>query len=332
MGILQHNLCTPWARQSRSCLARQPSVGPVVGEYHIKDSKQQRLMLRQLVESPVLTQLTCMIAEFPALRCAADQVTTQQPTLNATPASGLAQQWTARTLVFGQPRPTTVGLGRCAPTCRGRAVYGLLTRRSLHLYRPPRGLRSAPTAAERVCRGGRFPLPRPLCPPAGWAKVQSTTADASPPRLVATPAAGSELRTVIPRRRRRLAAALAAAAQAAGSGTSAPNSSSDEEDADAAAPATDAAAAAAVTGPLPCSTLPQPRRQRMLRPPPPLPGPCRVLLLRRPRRDAIETERRRDQGLYLKCLPSGPINDCPCPLHLANARDPAASRCFPYSS
>ena len=41
-----------------------------VGEYHIKDGKQQGLMLRQLVE---VTQLTRKIAELPALRCAANR-------------------------------------------------------------------------------------------------------------------------------------------------------------------------------------------------------------------------------------------------------------------
>ena len=36
-------------------------------------------------------------------------------------------------------------------------------------------------------------------------------------------------------------------------------------------------------------------------------------------RDAIEMERRRTQGLCLKCLPGGPINACPCPLHRGHA-------------
>ena len=49
-------------------------------------------------------------------------------------------------------------------------------------------------------------------------------------------------------------------------------------------------------------------------------------------RDAVETERRRAQGLCLKCLPGGPINAFPCPLHPANARNSAAPRCLPYSS
>ncbi len=43
------------------------------GEYSIHDGKQQGLFLRQLVEGPVLTQLTRKIAELPELRRAAEQ-------------------------------------------------------------------------------------------------------------------------------------------------------------------------------------------------------------------------------------------------------------------
>ena len=210
----------------------------------------------------------------------------------------------------------------CEPAAAGRfwAVYGLLTpsERSTYTGRP----------------GVRAQLQRPLSESAeaaasryqalfvdllAWAKVQSTTADAAPPRLVATPAAGSEWRTVTPRRRRRAAAALAAAARAAGSGSSAPNSSSDDEDAAAAPQAPDAAAAAAVAAASPRG----PGAGR---------APAVFYYTGDRARDAVETERRRAQGLCFKCLPGGPINACPCPLHPANARDSAAPRCFPYSS
>ena len=40
-------------------------------------------------------------------------------------------------------------------------------------------------------------------------------------------------------------------------------------------------------------------------------------------RGAIGTERRRTQPLCLECLPGGPIDACPRPLHPANARDSA---------
>ena len=43
-------------------------LSALVGKYHIKDSKQQGLVLRQLVKGPVFTQLTRKIAELPALR------------------------------------------------------------------------------------------------------------------------------------------------------------------------------------------------------------------------------------------------------------------------
>ena len=43
------------------------------GEYSIHDGKQQGLLLRQLVEGPVLNQLTCKIEELPDLRRAAEQ-------------------------------------------------------------------------------------------------------------------------------------------------------------------------------------------------------------------------------------------------------------------
>ncbi len=46
-------------------------------------------------------------------------------------------------------------------------------------------------------------------------------------------------------------------------------------------------------------------------------------------RDAVETERRRSQGLCFKCLPGGTIHACPCPLHPDNARESAAPQCFP---
>ena len=48
-------------------------LSALVGKYHIKDCKQQGLMLHQFVECPVLTQLTRKIAELPspdlAMRC-----------------------------------------------------------------------------------------------------------------------------------------------------------------------------------------------------------------------------------------------------------------------
>ena len=49
-----HHLCPPWARQYLGpVLARLPPT--FVGKNHIKDGKQQGLMLLQLVEGPVLT-------------------------------------------------------------------------------------------------------------------------------------------------------------------------------------------------------------------------------------------------------------------------------------
>ena len=87
-------------------------------------------------------------------------------------------------------------------------------------------------------------------------------------------------------------------------------------------------------------TLPQLRRPQTRRQSPPWPqapwtsgrAPAVFYYIGARARDAIVTERRRAQGLCLKCLPGGLINACPCPLHPANARDSAAPRCFPYSS
>ena len=129
-------------------------------------------------------------------------------------------------------------------------------------------------------------------------RLQSTTVDAAPTRLGATPAAGSECPTLTTRRRWRAAAAFAAAAQAAGSSTPAPNSSSDEED--------------AAADPSPDSDV--------------------FYYCYNRAREAVETEWRSAQGFCLKCLPGGPNNFCPCLLHPANVRDSAAPTRFLYSS
>ena len=260
-----------WAYNGTTCARLGPGkisilfwldnlLSALVGEYHITDGRQQGLLLRQLVEGPVLTQLTRKIAELPALRCAADRGEATFADYAAAliacadPDDALACHYAATHPKRHPGERLSAAVDRadlafraaaahhCEPAAAGRfwAVYGLLTpsERSTYTGRP----------------GVRAQLQRPLSESAeaaasryqalfvdllAWAKVQSTTADAAPPRLVATPAAGSEWRTVTPRRRRRAAAALEAAApsRAAGSGTSAPNSSSDEEDAAAAPPA-----------------------------------------------------------------------------------------------
>ena len=121
------------------------------------------------------------------------------------------------------------------------------------------------------------------------------------------PAASTGWRPATPRQCRRPGAATAAAARAASEG---PSSSEDEVVA-AAGPAALAAAAAAAS----------PRGPR---------PPATFYYTGDRARDAVETERRRSQGLCFKCLPGGTIHACPCPLHPANARESAVPRCFPY--
>ena len=298
------------------------------GEYNIKDGKQQGLFLRQLVEGPVLNQLTRKIEELPDLRRAADQGEATFDDYAAAliacsdPDDALACHYAA-THPRRQPNEKlsdavdradlafrAAAAHHCEPAAAGRfwAVYGLLTppERSTYTGRPwvriqlQRPLReTAEVAATRY--------QSLLADLLSWAKVQSTTAAAPPPRAADAPAAPTEWRAVTPRRRRRAGAATAAAARAASEG---PSSSDDE----ASAVATPAAAAAAAASP---------RGQR--------PSPVYYYTGDRAR-DAAETERRRGLGLCLKCLPGGTINACPCTLHPANVRESAAPRCFPYGA
>ena len=62
--------------RSRSCFGSTTSRGP--SSANIKDGKQG-LLLRQLVEGPVRSQLTLHIAGLTALRCAAERGETRDP-------------------------------------------------------------------------------------------------------------------------------------------------------------------------------------------------------------------------------------------------------------
>ena len=114
-----------------------------------------------------------------------------------------------------------------------------------------------------------------------------------------------------PRRPRCGSTAAAAAALTEVDGSSMPPSSSEDEPAD---PVPQASAAA---------TAMSPRAPRLL--------PVYHYTSDR-ERDTVETELRRTSSLCLKCLPSGRIHPCPCPLHPSNPRDSSAPRCFPYSA
>ncbi len=48
--------------------------------------------------------------------------------------------------------------------------------------------------------------------------------------------------------------------------------------------------------------------------------------------DAAETGRRRASGLCLQCLPSGPINAWPCPVHANRGQRTNAPQHIPYAS
>ena len=121
-----HHLCPPWARQDlgpQGLFWLDNLLPTLVGKYHIKDGKQQGLMLLQLVEGPVLTHwpthqqdsrtplaLRCYVLptwarplsptmpqrSSPALtKTTLWPVTSRQPTRSATQSSSLAQLWTS---------------------------------------------------------------------------------------------------------------------------------------------------------------------------------------------------------------------------------------------
>ena len=300
------------------------------GEYSIHDGRQQGLFLRQLVEGPILNQLTRKIEELPELRRAADQgeatfdeyaaaliacsdpddalachYAASHPRRN--PGEKLSDAVSRADLAF-----RAAAAHHCEPAAAGRfwAVYGLLTptERSTYTGRPGiRGQLQRPLRETLEAAATRYKAL--LADLLSWAKVQSTLAATPAPRPAPDSAAAPEWRPATPRRRRRAGAATAAAARAA----SVDPSSSEDEAAAAVGPAPPATAAAAAS----------PRGPR---------GPATFYYTGDRTRDAVETERRRSQGLCFKCLPGGTIHACPCPLHPANARESAAPRCFPYGA
>jgi len=300
------------------------------GEYSIHDGRQQGLFLRQLVEGPILNQLTRKIEELPELRRAADQgeatfdeyaaaliacsdpddalachYAASHPRRN--PGEKLSDAVSRADLAF-----RAAAAHHCEPAAAGRfwAVYGLLTptERSTYTGRPGiRGQLQRPLRETLEAAATRYKAL--LADLLSWAKVQSTLAATPAPRPAPDSAAAPEWRTATPRRRRRAGAATAAAARAA----SVDPSSSEDEAAAAVGQAPPATAAAAAS----------PRGPR---------GPVTFYYTGDRTRDAVETERRRSQGLCFKCLPGGTIHACPCPLHPANARESAAPRCFPYGA
>ena len=244
------------------------------GEYSIHDGKQQGLFLRQLVEGPVLNQLTCKIEELPDLRRAAEQGEATFDDYAAAliacsdPDDALACHYAATHPRRHPSEKLSDAVARadlafraaaahhCEPAAAGRfwAVYGLLTpqERSTYTGRPGvRGQLQRPLRETAEAAATRYKTL--LADLLSWAKVQSTTAAAPPPRAAIDPAASTEWSPATPRRHRRPGTATAAAARAASEG---PSSSEDEAVA-AAGPAALAAAASAASprGPRPPATF-----------------------------------------------------------------------------
>ena len=216
----------------------------------------------------------------------------------------------------------------CQPAAAGRfwAVFGLLTPAEQSSYTGRPGvlarLRRPLHESEEAATTRAGDLVADLVT---WAKAQYTAApagqqqrasrqEANAPSPRADGSATPRRRSATPRGHRP-AAARAAAAAAPVAGPADPlaagsQSRSDEEDN--AFPANAAAAAAA----------PSPRT----------PSPRVFWYTGLQEDDAAETARRRARGLCLQCLPSGPINAWPCPVHSHRGQRTTAPRCIPYAS
>ena len=128
------------------------------------------LMLLKLVEGPVLTQLTCKIAELQALRCVADrgEATFADNAValsiaGADPDDALPCHYAVHHPKRHPGQRFSTAVDRADPAFWAAAAHHFEPPRSwpllgrllapdaggaLRLYLPPRGPRSAPTAAE----------------------------------------------------------------------------------------------------------------------------------------------------------------------------------------
>ena len=209
------------------------------GEYGIHDGQQQGLYLRQLVEGPVLTQLTRKIAELPELRRAAEQGAATFDDYAAAliacsdPDDALACHYAASHPSRHSGEKLSDAVARadlafraaaahhCQPAAAGCfwAVYGLLTppERSTYTGRPGvRGQLQRPLHETKAAADLRYQAL--LDDLLAWAKVQSTTSAANPPRAAEPSSTSTAARADTPRRRRRGSIATAAAARAGGEG------------------------------------------------------------------------------------------------------------------
>ena len=308
------------------------------GELGIHDTRIQGQHLRRLLEGPILDQLLRKIEELPDLRAAtaagtatfadyataliacADPDDTLAVHRAATHPARRAGEKLSDAVARAELAFRSASAHGCHPGEAGRfwAVFGLLTAAERSTFTGRFGVRSRMQRplreSEEAAAARHAALLSDLL---AWAKVQSTTSTPATPRPGPPRAAAAANPTSLggggrstPRRLRRGSAASAAAA-AATDDPAAPDSGSEDAAEDPPQAATAAPAAAQAS----------PRSPRTLT----------VFHYTGDRaRDAIETARRRASGECLKCLPTGRIHTCPCPLHPLHHHDSSAPRCFPY--
>jgi hypothetical protein len=310
----------------------------------IQDPVLQGQFMRQMICGPLHFRLLQQIQELPDVRAAVNAgsatfehyaaaiIATTDPSaiLQSHYEASRPKRRSGERLVDAVLRTElafrTAAAHGCQPAAAGRfwAVFGLLTPTEQSSYTGRPGVLARlrrPLHESEAAASTRFgDLVTDLVT---WAKAQYTTAPAGQqqrtPRHEAalTPqAAGSaphHRRSATPRGRRPAAAhAAAAVAPVAGPADPlAPSSSSDEEDNGFPA---HAAAAGGATSPR---------------------TPTRVYWYKGNKEDdAVETARRRANGLCLQCHPSGPINAWPCPVHANRGQRPGPNvlRCITYPS
>ena len=309
----------------------------------VQDPVLQGQFMRHLIVGPLHARLLQQIQELPDIRAAVNAgsatfehyaaaiIATTDPSavLQSHHEASRPKRRSGERLVDAVLRAElafrTAAAHGCQPAAAGRfwAVFGLLTPTEQSSYTGRPGvlarLRRPLHESEEAATTRFSDLVADLV---NWAKAQYTTAPAGQQQRPARPEAAAlppqangsathRRRSATPRGRRP-AAAHAAEAVAPVAGPADPfaaGSSSDEEDN--AVPA-HAAAAAAATSPR---------------------TPTRAYWYTGLKEDdAAETARRLANGLCLQCLPSGPINAWPCPVHANRGQRTNAPRCIPYAS